>query len=252
MIPNEFSHLAEMYSCGDFRIGFGHRDLDLSQIQKITGKQICSLKQVHGDQLVYASPSQISVADAHWSQEKDHLLIIKTADCQPILMLDSTTGAFAAIHAGWRGVEQEVTLKTLRRLSWNPSGIYVFVGPHILMQSFEVQEDVARSLLSSNSIPNSIFQMQTDFSNLFEEFQLTTKYQESLLIHKKNDKYHINLYLMTLWQLFRFGIRPEQVKLLERNTMTDDRYWSYRRDKNKERRDGGLRNYSFIYYSSQP
>ena len=252
MIPDGFSHLAEIYTCGDFCIGFGHRDLEMDQIQKITGKQMCTLQQVHGDQLVYASPSQISIADAHWSQEKDHLLIIKTADCQPILLADSTTGAFAAIHAGWRGVEQEITLKTLRRLSWNPSGVFVFVGPHILMQSFEVQEAVARSLLSSNSIPSSILQMRTDVSNLFEEFRSIINYKESLLIEKKNDKYHINLYLMTLWQLFRFGIRPDQVKLLERDTMTDDRYWSYRRDKHKERRDGSLRNYSFIYYSSQP
>src|SRR5437879_5750601 len=41
--------------------------------------------------------------DALVSRTPKILLVVKTADCVPILLGDTKTGAFAAVHAGWRG-----------------------------------------------------------------------------------------------------------------------------------------------------
>ena len=41
--------------------------------------------------------------DALVSRTPKILLAVKTADCVPILLGDAKTGAFAAVHAGWRG-----------------------------------------------------------------------------------------------------------------------------------------------------
>src|ERR1700730_16548375 len=44
--------------------------------------------------------------DALVSSTPHILLVVKTADCVPVLIADSKTGAFAAVHAGWRGTSQ--------------------------------------------------------------------------------------------------------------------------------------------------
>jgi hypothetical protein len=67
------------------------------------------LKQVHGDGFVVdareTSPDQAAEleADGHCTREKGLALLIKTADCQPILFAAEDGSAVAALHAGWRG-----------------------------------------------------------------------------------------------------------------------------------------------------
>lgn len=66
------------------------------------------LKQVHGDtfclnpDVTDADAEPALEADGHATKEKRHALVVKTADCQPIL-LAHPKGYVAAIHAGWRG-----------------------------------------------------------------------------------------------------------------------------------------------------
>lgn len=67
------------------------------------------IKQVHGDIMVF-DPESV-VPDMPGEQEADGsatdisglALVIKTADCQPILLAHSSGKYIAALHAGWRG-----------------------------------------------------------------------------------------------------------------------------------------------------
>ena len=43
----------------------------------------------------------------------------KTADCVPVLIGDPKTGAFAAVHAGWRGTVQSIVRKAVERIEAN-------------------------------------------------------------------------------------------------------------------------------------
>ena len=67
------------------------------------------LKQVHGETLVPdpgPTPPELPSAlegDGSCTREKNLALVIKTADCQPILFTDSRGSAVAALHVGWRG-----------------------------------------------------------------------------------------------------------------------------------------------------
>ena len=71
---------------------------------------------------------------------------VKTADCVPILIGDTVTGAFAAIHAGWRGTLAEIATKTLKRMSANynskPGDVVVAIGPSAGSCCYEVGTDV--------------------------------------------------------------------------------------------------------------
>ncbi len=72
------------------------------------------------------------------------LLAVKTADCVPILAVDPEREAYAALHAGWRGVAGGI-LPNLLRL-WRERGsslaqVSILLGPHIQGCCFQVRDD---------------------------------------------------------------------------------------------------------------
>src|SRR6185295_13244638 len=54
--------------------------------------------------------------DAIVSDAEGVLAGIKTADCVPLLIGDPKTGAFAAVHAGWRGTLAGIGIVAVKRL----------------------------------------------------------------------------------------------------------------------------------------
>jgi len=105
-------------------------------------------KQIHSDIVT-------SVDDGNNVNESDGLITNRTgiglaifsADCTPIFIYDSTNNVIAAVHAGWRGTEKNITAKVLRIIQekYNSSlnDLYVYIGPGISQINYEVQSDVA-------------------------------------------------------------------------------------------------------------
>lgn len=98
------------------------------------------LKQVHGDTLV-CNPEPTAVdaageteADGHATDGKNHALIVKTADCQPIL-LAHPDGYVGAVHAGWRGNVLEFPRTAVARFcdqyGLNPADVRAVRGPSL-------------------------------------------------------------------------------------------------------------------------
>ena len=65
------------------------------------------MRQVHG---VTAHTQDVRPCEGAWpegdllaTERDDVALVIRTADCVPVLFADERTGAVAAVHAGWRG-----------------------------------------------------------------------------------------------------------------------------------------------------
>ena len=84
--------------------------------------QLALAWQVHGDTIRTVKTADDigdseARADAVMSDMSGVLAAVKTADCVPVLIGDPTTGAFVAIHAGWRGTVQSIVKKTVAELS---------------------------------------------------------------------------------------------------------------------------------------
>src|SRR5215203_4581886 len=54
--------------------------------------------------------------DALVSNARGVLVGVKTADCVPVLLGDPKTGAFSAVHAGWRGTVQSIVLNAIEKM----------------------------------------------------------------------------------------------------------------------------------------
>ncbi|MGZ3773584.1 MAG: peptidoglycan editing factor PgeF [Bdellovibrio sp.] len=176
------------------------------------------LKQVHGDSVVESnaqSPDFQTLADAHFTNEKNLALCVVTADCVPAFFYDSATGFIAGVHAGWRGVASRIIPATIKKLVQHGANLQttnVFIGPHIQKPSFEVGNDVKDQILSSlGPLENS---------------------EMSLCAEKiSNEKSLVDLSLVVKTQLFQTGIEAENIFDLHIDTVQNLQFNSYRRDK---------------------
>jgi YfiH family protein len=115
-------------------------------------------RQVHGAAIARVrggdEPEAIArvEADGLCSDSAGITLGVFVADCIPALIADPRTGAFAAVHAGWRGTVAGVLPAAVRALATEfgsrPAELRVALGPAIGPCCFEVGEEVAAAFVA--------------------------------------------------------------------------------------------------------
>ncbi|MEO8377610.1 MAG: peptidoglycan editing factor PgeF [Candidatus Sumerlaeota bacterium] len=122
-------------------------------VETRTGKdrvRIVFAGQVHGKSVTACMNSEpgidrIENCDALITNVSNVLLVIRTADCVPLVLLDEQAHICAAVHAGWKGTLENVTADTvaaMRRLGASAKRIRAWVGPAISEKSYEVGEEI--------------------------------------------------------------------------------------------------------------
>lgn len=115
--------------------------------------------QVHGDSiaLVDTLPTGslrcVGEADILLTHEDNTGLLIRTADCIPILFLSRTENILGAVHAGWRGLKKKALSKALAVVGAKTQDLQFVVGPFIAKTSYEVDEDVRGEFNPAASTP---------------------------------------------------------------------------------------------------
>ena len=110
---------------------------------------LAPLKQFHSDVVheLEAFSHEPFRGDASITNRAGLLLGVQTADCVPVLLVDSKNRAVAAVHAGWRGTLQRITSKTVgkmqMRFGTKPANLLAAVGPAIGGCCYEVGTEVA-------------------------------------------------------------------------------------------------------------
>ncbi len=208
-----------------FLVFFGNRYLSKDSLVNLHANSFVELNQTHGDTLVEQhvnNPTSSTHADAHYTQCNNLGLLIKTADCIPIFVFDASLNISLAIHAGWRGIENQIVIKSIDQLFHKSTNLTLIIGPFIHQESFEVGSDVKEKLL--NTLPENL--------------------RKLCYIECKNDhqKFLIDLKMILLYHL-KIAFPKKEFKFLDLqiNTYTNLEYNSFRRDKTKTER-----NYSFI------
>jgi copper oxidase (laccase) domain-containing protein len=74
---------------------------------------------------------------------------IKTADCVPVLLYSPDSELAASLHCGWRSVVLGIVPQVLRQIrSRGGARLEIAIGPAALQCCYEVQGDVAQTILS--------------------------------------------------------------------------------------------------------
>jgi polyphenol oxidase len=200
---------------------FGKKDSSLEALRAAySNYEFLRVKQVHGNTIErqVTGINEIREADGHWTKMERKALLISTADCVPVLVVHPASGSIMGMHAGWRGVASRIVPKGLTLLQDQGAKgeeLFTFIGPHIQQPSFEVGSDVKDQLMSSAG-----FNENSD--------------ENGISIPSKNpDKYKMDLNAIVKLQISEFSLSPDQVFDLHLDTFTDDRFHSFRRDKEK-------------------
>lgn len=113
-----------------------------------------------------------AIADASFTTQTNQVCAVLTADCLPILICNQQGTHIAAIHAGWRGLANDIIENTLIALKQPPQDLLVWLGPAIGAQKFEVGKDVYDAFVSKHPESIHAFKPHTDDKWLADLYQL--------------------------------------------------------------------------------
>jgi YfiH family protein len=134
----------------NYRLLFGRIGFPLSSLRTI--------RQVHGTAVVSAptetfseNPEEIlkssPIADAIVTRDRGVALLIRVADCFPLLLAEPSRGVIGACHAGWRGTLNGILSETIgfmrEEFATEASDLFLAIGPGIGIDRFEVSSEVA-------------------------------------------------------------------------------------------------------------
>lgn len=109
---------------------------------------LADLRQVHGCDVVTAEgPVERATADGLVTTRDDVVLMVRAADCVPVLLSGGTV--VGAAHAGRAGVLAGVVPATVERMrELGATDVVAWIGPHVCGSCYEVpgrmQEEVGR------------------------------------------------------------------------------------------------------------
>lgn len=123
--------------------------------REFNADDIIYLKQIHSDKISRYEKDKKSIkddeGDAIITNEKNVIIGVFTADCVPIILVDEEKGVIAAIHSGWRGTFESITLKTIKKMkdefNIDEANVKAYIGPHIRKCCYEISEELKSNFI---------------------------------------------------------------------------------------------------------
>ena len=139
------------------------------------------------------------------------VLVVRTADCLPLIIVDKTTGFIGISHQGWRGSLKNMAGKMVKTLQNSGSKLHNLIcvlGPGIGACCYDVDQD-----------------------RYFSFLQEYDGYSQKIFSRRGN-RWHLNLALLNYLQLLNAGVKTEKVDFFPFCSKCDKkRFFSRRRNK---------------------
>ena len=191
---------SRIYGKGDLNLGFTKDDLraavernrtaflkELGAVKR-TGRRtaksrdsfwpLITVRQIHSDiiRCVDSIPEEPLTGDGLITATPHLLLAIQTADCLPVILVDTKRHAVGVFHAGWRGTVQRIVEKGVgemhRCFGTRPRDLKAAIGPGIQGCCYAVGEEVRIKFESQFEYGASLFREVKDSDPVREKYPL--------------------------------------------------------------------------------
>jgi len=153
----------------------------LKQIVAVSGSKtwpLVTLRQVHSD-LIYCiseAPATPITGDGLITEQPGILLAVQTADCLPVVLVDTKRKTIGVFHAGWRGTVKRIVEKgvgEMRRCFGSlPRDIRAAIGPGIHGCCYQVGPEVREKFESQFAYGAELFREIKESDEIRERYPL--------------------------------------------------------------------------------
>lgn len=139
---------------------------------------LITVRQVHSDLIhrVRGVPEHPMVGDGLVTNTPGVLLAIETADCLPVLLIDTKRRAVGVFHAGWRGTIKRIIEKGVgemrRSFGSQPKDMRAAIGPGIHKCCYEVGDEVRSKFESQFAYAADLFHEIKESDPIREKYPL--------------------------------------------------------------------------------
>jgi YfiH family protein len=139
---------------------------------------LITLRQIHSDIIhcVDSVPAEPLSGDGLITATPSLLLAIQTADCLPVILVDTKHHAVGVFHAGWRGTVKRIVEKGVgemyRHFGTRPRDLKAAIGPGVHACCYEVGEEVRIKFESQFEYGASLFHEVKDSDPVREKYPL--------------------------------------------------------------------------------
>jgi polyphenol oxidase len=215
-----------------------NRQRFLSQLSNKNPGCLVTLRQVHSDMVhrVTSEPQQMLTGDGVITNTPGLLLVIQTADCLPVLLVDVEHRAVGAFHAGWRGTVQRIVEKGVgemhRCFGSRPRDLKAAIGPGIHGCCYEVGEEVREKFESQFGYAGSLFREVKDSDPVREKYPLLFLSARPPGHSRPMTKLFLDLVEANRRQLLDAGVLAKNIESVDFCTSCrNDLLFSYRKEK---------------------
>jgi YfiH family protein len=185
-------------------------------LEEVIGVPPAWLSQVHGTHVAdldsVDAGAGAPTADAGVGSKARRAVVVRVADCLPVLFCDKAGTRVGAAHAGWRGLSAGVIETTVAARNVPPRNNIAWMGPAIGPTAFEVGDDVRDAFVDADGYAAAAFDPYPG----------------------RPDKWLADIYALAALRLQAAGVKA--IYGGDLCTVSDPaRFFSYRRDKSPGR-----------------
>jgi polyphenol oxidase len=197
-----------------------NRTIFLLEVGAATGKKpwpLVTLRQIHSDLIhcVAGLPKEPLVGDGLITRAPGILLGIQTADCLPVVLVDTKQRAVGVFHAGWRGTVKRIVEKGVgemrRYFGTLPRNITAAVGPGIRACCYDVGPEVRQQFESQFAYAEDLFREIKESDPVREKYPLLFLTARAPGHSELPTKIFLDLVEANRCQLIDAGVSPRNI-----------------------------------------